>query len=400
MNDSTNRFQWNVYTKKKKTIDYFVDIGVYMVLICNFFILWGNSQGIDVIVSWPTRLMVSYIFLLAIYMFGTKLTSNKVETTEALFVGLVAITAVCYVLTCRSGLFSKLVQYMCFLMLPGCCVLYKHAGRVQELKKAIYIANVCYAFLFIALIYAKNSHIAYGPYGLEEVEELTLGYRNPNETAIYLMLTLFVLTVAFFAAKGQLGKVFYGALAVQMYYMVLMTKSRTCIVLCTAYIALALLQRWLRIGTKTLKVAIVLPAVFLWIMMNFYHWIASLRFMGEVADTGRILIFNLFFQDWNLGTALLGDFLMYGGGNLHNSFLTLMAMFGVPTTLYYLYSFYKQTMEYKKGIDNPISYLGYVGWVMMIIHGIAEGTVFAAGTVFAGMAGLLLILMLPEGSTE
>ena len=81
MESNTSRFQWtiNERTKRNKTIDYFVDIGVYMVLICNFFILWGNSQDINVIVSWPTRLMVSYIFLLAIYLFITKVTSNKAE---------------------------------------------------------------------------------------------------------------------------------------------------------------------------------------------------------------------------------------------------------------------------------------------------------------------------------
>ena len=254
MSNSTSRFQWNLKTREKKTIDYFVDIGVYMVLICNFFILWGNSQSIDVIVSWPTRLMVSYIFLLAVYLFITKVISKKVERTEALFVGLVAVTAACYVLSCKSALMGKLVAYMCFLMLPGCCVLYRHAGQVKKLKKAIYVASMCYAVLFIALIFAKNSHIAYGPYGLEEVEELTLGYQNPNETAIYVMLTFFCLVAAFFGMEKRIWKGIAGVLSVQMLYIVLQTQSRTCIVLCVAFLALTLLQKWFRIKGKTLKV--------------------------------------------------------------------------------------------------------------------------------------------------
>lgn len=402
MSNSVDRFQWNINTKtrRKKTIDYFVDLGVYMVLICNFFILWGNSQGIDLIVSWPTRLMVSYIFLLAIYLFITKATSNKAELTDALFVGLVAITAVCYVLTCKSALFGKLVQYMCFLMLPGCCVLYRHAGRVKELKKAIYIANVFYAFLFIALIYAPNSHIAYGPYGLEEVEELTLGYQNPNETAIYVMLSFFALTAAAFNEEKLTWKWCYGALAAEMYYIVLQTQSRTCIVLCTAFLVLALLQKRFKIGKKMLKVAVVLPVIILLIMMEFPQWIARLRFMGEVADTGRILIFNSFFENWDMSHAVLGDFLQYGGSNLHNSFLTLMGMFGLPTATFYMYFIYKNSVVYAEQSATQGAYLGYVGWIMLIIHGIAEGTLVAAGTVYAGMAGLMLILMLPEEKTE
>lgn len=400
MSNSTSRFQWNIKTREKKTIDYYVDIGVYMVLICNFFILWGNSQSIDVIVSWPTRLMVSYIFLLAIYLFITKVISKKVEQTEALFVGLVAITAVCYVLTCKSALTGKLVQYMCFLMLPGCCVLYRHAGRVGKLKKAIYIASMCYAVLFIALIFAKNSHIAYGPYGLEEVEELTLGYQNPNETAIYVMLTFFCLVTAFFGMKKRIWRGIAGVLAVQMLYIVLQTQSRSCIALCAAFLALTLLQKWFRIKGKTLKVVVILPAAVLLIMMQFPDWLANLQFMGEAADTGRILLFNAYFRNWDLSQAMLGDFLNYGGNNMHNSFLSLMAMFGIPAAVYYLYNFYKQTMEYKKQIESPASYMGYVGWIMVILHGVAEGTLLSAGTVYAGLASLLLILMLPEEKTE
>lgn len=396
MSNSTSRFQWHIREKQKKTIDYFVDIGVYMVLICNFLILLGNSQDIALIVSWPTRIMVSYIFLLAIYIFATKVTSQKVEKTEALFVALVAVTAFCYLYTCKSAIMGKLVQYMCFLMLPGCMVLYRHAGRVKDLKKAIHIANACYALLLIALSFAPNSHIAYGRYGLEEVEELTLGFQNPNETAIYLMLTFFALATAFVGEKKGLLKWSCGLLAALMFYMILQTQSRTCIVLAVAFLILALLQKKFRLKENTLKAAVCLPACVLIIMMEFPQWVASLRFMGEVADTGRIQLFNAFFRDWDLGIAILGSFSQYGGSNMHNSFLTLMAMFGIPAAIYYMYFFYKATTAYHPKVDSPASYLGYVGWLMVIVHGVAEGTLLAAGTVYAGMAGLLLILMLPE----
>lgn len=400
MSNSTQRFQWNVRTKREKNIDYFVEIGVYMVLICNFFILWGKSQGIDLIVSWPTRLMVSYIFLLAIYLFSAKVAGEKAKSIEALFVVLVAVTAFCCLYICKSAIMCKLVQYMCFLMLPGCCVLYKHAGRVKELKKAIYIANIFYAILFVALIYAPNSHVAYGRYGLEVVEELTLGFQNPNETAIYVMISFFVLTCAVFSQKKRLWKGFYGALATQMFYIVWQTQSRTCVVLSVAFLVLALLHKWFRIGKKMLNVAVALPAVILVIMLELPEWIATLRFMGEVADTGRIRIFNAFFANWDLSRAVLGNFLQYGGQNLHNSFLTLIGMFGVPVAVFYMYFLHRATMVYYREDTKPVAYLGYVGWVMLIIHGIAEGTLVSAGTVFAGLMGLMLILMLPEEKTE
>ena len=110
MSNSTQRFQWNVRTKREKNIDYFVEIGVYMVLICNFFILWGNSQGIDLIVSWPTRLMVSYIFFLAIYLFSAKVAGEKAKSIEALFVTLVAVTAACSLYICKTAIVGKAVQ--------------------------------------------------------------------------------------------------------------------------------------------------------------------------------------------------------------------------------------------------------------------------------------------------
>ena len=122
--------------------------------------------------------------------------------------------------------------------------------------------------------------------------------------------------------------------------------------------------------------------------------------MGEMADTGRIMLFNAYFKNWDLGHALMGDFAQYGSSNMHNSFLTLMAMFGIPAAVYYMYFLYKSTTVYSERLETPVTYAGYVGWVMMIIHGIAEGTMVSAGTVYAGMMGLLLVLMLPEGNTE
>ena len=155
-----------------------------------------------------------------------------------------------------------------------------------------------------------------------------------------------------------------------------------------------------RIGKKMLNVAVVLPAIVLVIMMAFPDWVATLRFMGEVADTGRIQIFNAFFANWDLGIAVLGNFLQYGGQNLHNSFLTLIGMFGLPVAVFYMYFLRKATMTYYREDAKPVAYLGYVGWVMLIIHGIAESALLTAGTVYAGMVGLMLILMLPEEKTE
>lgn len=398
MKNRTEPLQNKVAFDFTKTIDFYVEIGVYIVLVCNFFILLGNSQGITFFVSWPTRIMVSYIFLLAIYLFYDRARNNRVDRLDALYVALVITTLVCYLFTCRGSFLTKAVQYMCFLMFSGCFVLYRRIKNVKQIKHAVYIANIIYALLLIFLSFMKNSHYYFGEYGLRIVQELTLGYTNPNETAIYLMLPFFVMLSAVFSIKANWKKYALAALAAQLLYMVWATKSRTCIILCVVALVLILTRQIFRIGNISIAAVTLLPLIAFLVIMLFPEWVTTQTVMGEVADTGRYHLFGSFFNKSSLESVIIGDFLSYGGSNMHNSFLSIMAMFGLPVAILYIFFLHRALQNYKTCNNSLENYASFVGLLMVVAHGVSEGTLLVSGTVYAGMAGLLLILALPEES--
>ena len=377
-----------------RSIDFYIEIGIYLTLICNFFILLGNSQDITVFVSWPTRIMVSYIFLLALVLCMYSIGSRKVLLIDAWFVILAVYSAACFLL---GGKLSQFVSYMCFAMLPSCMALYRRVTHVKRMKKAVYVANTCYAFLFIMLSFADNSHYFQGPYGIEVLEELTLGFNNTNETGIYLMLSFLLMIPSVFYWKKWWHKAVAVVLAVALFRMIWQTECRIAIVLAILATVAVLLQRVYRFGGITRRFVLLLPAIMLAATLLFPKTVDGMSLLGEELDTGRSIIFRAVLSHMGFAEILFGNVPGFTGDNLHNSYLSIMATYGVLTTVLYILFLGKVLQEqHANGKKSKEGYAAYVGVLCVIAHGMAEGALLMAGTVYAGMAGLLFLLMLPE----
>lgn len=380
-----------------KTNEVYIELGVYLTLICNFFILWGNSQKITTFVSWPTRLMISYIFLLAAVFLVNSITCRKVGLIDAWFVALAIYTAVCFVMGRNLG---RLVQYMCFAMLPSCIVLYRRVVHVRRMKRAVYIANNYYAILFVLLSFADNSHHYQGEYSIEILEELTLGFRNTNETGIYLMLSFLIMISSVFFWKKRWQKRAALILSVVLWCLLVQTKCRMTILLAAIAAVLAFLQRSFKLGSINRRIVLLLPAISFLATILFPETIGKLLFMGEQLDTGRYGLYQGFLGSLDIIGILVGDVPGFMGGNLHNSYLSVVASYGVLNTIFYIFFLNAVLREQQANAKkSEASYVAYLGVLCVIAHGISEGTLLIAGTVYAGMAGLLFLLTLPEEET-
>lgn len=380
-----------------RTIEFYIELGVYLVLICNFFILWGNSQNITVFVSWPTRLMVSYIFLLALVLFGHCVASRNVGLIDAWFVALAVYSAVCFVIERNL---AQVVQYMCFAMLPSCVVLYRRVVHVHRMKRAVYIANILYALLFILLSFADNSHHFQGPYYIKILEQLTLGFRNTNEAGVYLMLSFLVMLSSIFFWTKRWKKGVALALSAVLFSLLWQTECRIAIVLAVIATVVILLQRLFRLGGVIRRIVLLLPAISILGTLLFPETMTETLLFGEALDTGRYRLYQEFFDHLNLSGILVGNIPGLGGDNLHNSYLSIAASYGMLTTVFYIIFLNAVLREEQTNAKRTLeSYVAYIGVLCVIAHGIAEGALLIAGTVYAGMAGLLFLLTLPEEET-
>lgn len=369
---------------------------LYVTLVCNFFILLGKPLQNDFMVSWATRpliLLVCAVTVLAIINLVRKV---RVEAADLCFLAVIGLSAISMVLGGLSGMLKAAVAYLCFLMLPGYIVLYRQADNISRLKAAVYIANVFYTGVYIGLRFTDRAFVYYGAYGKEIIEDLTLGYGNPNETGIYLMLSFFIMLSAFFAVKKWWQKLGTFLLSGVLFYLLWETDCRTCVILAAIVPVLAVFKCLPRLKSGSRLIAFLIPLISLILVRVMPDTLMELSFMGEVADTGRYFVFDRFFDRLTVGSFLFGDVARYPGSNMHNSYLSLMAMFGLLTTIVYVLFLSTSLKAYYNKLSNTQSYVAYAGVLAVIIHGAAEGTLIMSGTVYAGLAGLLFLLMLPE----
>lgn len=374
-------------------------IGLIITVVSVFFILLGNAYKISTAVSYATRILVVYIFLVGAIFAVQTLAHKKNDALSSLFLMLVFLTIVVAAIGGFRTLISHFITYMCFLMLPAYIVSYSKIDYLGNVRKLIFFANFVYATLFIVLSRGSLAHIGYGDYGVYISNDLTLGYGNPNETAIYLLVS-FIIMFAGIQSKNGFSKVLHLAYTGILGYLILRTHCRAGIILAIACVVMGLISPFYRVGRKAIRICIYLPLIAAFIGIVNPNLFNSIVVLGETVGSGRYHIYDTYLQGVNVVSLLFGNFSTYAGSNLHNSFLTVFSMFGLPATIVYFKFLYKSIDYFSLHINDNVSYIGLIGVLCLILHGIVEGTLLVAGTVYAGLFSLLILLMIPEGASE
>ena len=236
-------------------------------------------------------------------------------------------------------------------------------------------------------------YYGFSAYGVEIVDELTLGYPNANETGIYLMLSYLIFLVGILNSKKLLTKGLQLVAAMVVGNMLIQTNSRICIVIGTVATLLVFLFRWVKLGSFFRWLILLLPVITLLLVLTMPDKVESMTFMEEALDTGRYGLYTMFFQNMTLQNWLFGKGI---SGNMHNSYLSVLATYGLPMAILYIVLLNEGLKEIQKHAKKAATYAAYIGLLAVVAHGVAEGTLLTAGAVYAGLAGLLFVLALPE----
>ena len=376
----------------------YIEMCVFVTLVCNFFILWGNPIYNNTIISLGTRVMILFLLGLAIVAFLNSLRRMRLSTMNAWFTLIVVLTAFCGVASSGTGFAGLLVNYLCFLMLPSFMMLYYDVQHTRTIKKAVYVAALAYTGLFLWLNRQNFAYRIVGEYGLELGDNLTLGYTNPNETGMYLLITFFILLVAFFDHKKWWQKGLYAAATAANMYFIMLTDSRACIILAWIALVVTVFNLDTYCGRIIQRIVLAVPAFFLVLSLIFPNFLARLTVMGEIADTGRSAMFSAVIGAMKPIHYLIGNFFHYPGSNLHNSYISLLAMFGLPVTVLYLRFMGLALSHYHTRITTKSTRIAFMCFLCVILHGVAEAAFLVSGVVYAGMSSLLFLLMLPDES--
>ena len=386
---------------QEKFIIHPADCCLVVVLLCNFLILLGEPLKNNAIVRLGSRGLIIVLLGFSLLQLINVIKDSKAKNAYS-FIAMFITAVISAFFSGPTTILENLVQLVCFFMLPVSILLYQSIYNVEFAKKAIYSFNWLYTILWTILSFSSVSHVFYGEYGRETIDALTLGYANPNQTGMFLMISFII---ALSASQYKNNKVYQIAHLIQSIWTVILifqTQSRTCIILTIAIFILWLLKRIDKIDNAFIAFCFILPAIMAGVILLGGERVQEWVVLEEEFGTGRTYLLQRVVKALSFGEFLFGDFSKWIGNNLHNSYFTVFAIFGIVGFVVYIVFLWKTVQDYFKQIDKESlsSMIAFLGVLVVIVHGSTEAALLTSGMIYASLASLLFILTLNEGKNK
>ncbi len=178
---------------------------------------------------------------------------------------------------------------------------------------------------------------------------------NPNTSAFY-MLMMTLVNVVFVIYSNGLKRILYVILACLSTVGILIFESRNCLLCLIVALAFMLLFRFIKGNKKTRFVALICVGAIL------FAYLYSITLYNAVGGTGQVTIFgkDLFTgrqKIWQSAFSRLEGHYLFGIGNtlaegsengvstynVHNQFLSILTVYGLPTVIAFILCFTKFT---------------------------------------------------------
>lgn len=367
-----------------------------LALISHLFSIVGLPMGYHRLVSFSVMLttVISALALMLIFVERDQSVDRMNDFT--IFVILVA-TIVLSLLVNKTG-FSSWKKILTFLQLPAFLFAANRSFN-SKMRDVIYVTNGFYPILFWYFYNAPFAHRYEGEYGFVNHKNITLGFSNPNEAALYIMICAIIVLAAVFHYKAIPIKVLFAGEFALLLFLLNQSGSRAAILMTFAILLIVLLVKKISLNAKKIRILIFIPLIVPLVLYCFPQ-LGDYLLMKETIDNGRGELVADFVKEMNLGLFLLGDFKQYPLINWHNAPLSIMAAFGTITLITYWEYMYR---GYKKlcimTVEDGESKTLLLGAMVIIIYSAVESSLLVSGAVFA-LSGYLLLFLLGSGQRQ
>ncbi len=282
---------------------------------------------------------------------------------------------------------TNIIGYLSFMSIPIAMCYSSFIKTDRAMLKFIGVINIFISMLFIVL-----SRMDFA-YDFKEMtgEALTLGYINPNMTAMMIFSnTIFLLVVKELFNKHIL-KILIITLIVSNLYLVYLTQARSSFVAVIIVIGMYYLKnRTYKVSSVVTILSIIAPLIFIFGYTYLYenHYFRDVELLGKTIYSGREVYYTQIIEeikkkDFGL---LFGFFTEFQ--NTHNSALSLLRFFGIAGMIaYYVFILNNVLKMSAKGFDNKMSYVCFVSILAIYIQSCAESAIILGG-------GIWIVIML------
>ncbi|MBR5569908.1 MAG: hypothetical protein IKW10_03345 [Oscillospiraceae bacterium] len=280
-----------------------------------------------------------------------------------------------------------------FLVLPAMlmhCAIYPIP---QKSKRLVVVVGVIMSLVFIDLYRSEYRTVFETEYGRFYGDEVTLGYPNPNQTAMFLFVAMVILSIGVFFVQKVFLKVLLIADAAYMGIMLEQTQSRAGLLLLIIFLTtICVIRKW-SISQKIVKLVVLLPCIYAIIAMFYLETFGDLTLWGESIFNGREGVYGRYLENLNTLNFVLGDFARFSFANLHNSYVSIAATAGIVTVVSFVY-FFRQFLlsNHECAMTQGYAKIAYIGFLCIIIHSCAEAAFLVAGSIYAFLVFMVVMM--------
>lgn len=238
----------------------------------------------------------------------------------------------------------------------------------------VFRVNVVIAFVFI--LFSRTSFA----YSDEIIGSLSLGYANPNATAIYLLMNIALLMLYTVRIKKLIPRLFVYALCSYLFYLLHETNSRTCLIAAVLIVAHILIAPKWKLPKILLPIFMLIPLAFLFFYAEMYKTgkYADLTILGKDFYSGREGYFVKMLDNLK-AYWLVGDVGQHPFENMHNGPLALLSSCGVLGYLLYLQFTGSTIRHYYQGKVTHTQTVALIVIFAAFIHSCSEAALVVGG---------------------
>ncbi len=312
---------------------------------------------------------------------------------------ILCFSIISFLLYNQGGFYQYIIRMWCYLALPFYFLYINYLTPDKKLINTLFIINILTSFVYILLSFSKYSYKGYESFLGTNNAWLTLGYDNPNQTAMYIVINMIILICAFHYYRKKSIKFLLFLDICYLCILLFRTSSRTCILIGVVIILADIFKRSYRINKAVIIVTLFLPLLFLIIypFLNQHNMLFLFSFGGKTDYASRSQIFQAVLVEVQ-DKFLFGEFGKYQLQNLHNGILCVYASLGlVGVILFYIY-FIRAYINLIEGkIKSKAAFISSVGLLSVFLHACTEGAFIIGGSVFAASLSALIYLTKLEG---
>ena len=332
--------------------------------------------------------------ILAAYYVLTAIKTGA-SRTAVIYLALLLLTAISLILT---GLNRKnIAALLSFLSVPTILVTGSKLADLKSVKRFICVIYFLISLVFIALSFTHYRNIGYDDWGVY-YGAVTLGYANPNETAMYLLFCILILVYTRLSSTKFFSKRLLELDILYLCYLLLETECRAVLVSLVFVLVSYFIVKKPGIRKSLVFLSMCIPVIYI-LLALFSGSIHNMTFMGEDLFNTRDEMYREIFSQSDLFDLLLGDYAEYHFQNEHNGYMSILATAGIFGLVSYVTLTYKALTKNIREHKTSAELWALCGVLGIIVFSSTEAALLVSGSVYANGIGFLSVLMrhdLPE----